>query len=334
MPIKHLVLSGGGARGFATLGTLNYLIKRGVIDIKLVRTLVGSSVGAIISLFLNCGYTPKQLYDIGLNLDLHSMFDPDIKNLITHFGFDTGEKFVNKIKKFLAKKHIDPNITFLRLYNLTKQKLIITATSLNRKQVKYFDYINTPQYRVIDVIRASISVPFLFTTVKSGNEHFVDGGMLDNFPLHLFKDTPPHEVLAIKFRKTRELPTESMQFSMIHDLADAAMANLSCLLEEIEHLRSLLSGELYNKSCIIVDTGKYHMLSFNILKKDKQKMFRMGRKAAKKYINTNVYIRLRISELPQNIQSLIYRYAHRYNLLDVHTELISSTKPLQFKNVD
>jgi NTE family protein len=328
MPIKHLVLSGGGARGFATLGTLNYLIKKGVIDVSLVRTFVGSSVGALAALFLNCGYTPKQLYDIGLNLDLRSMFDPDIKNLITHFGFDTGIKFVDKIKRILIKKNIDPNITFLRLYNLTKQKLIITATSLNRKQVKYFDYITTPQYRVIDVIRASISVPFLFTTVKSGNEHFVDGGMLDNFPLHLFKDVPPHEVLAIKFRKTREIPEESMQFSMIHDLADAAMANLSCLLEEIEHLRSLLSGELYNKSCIVVDTGKYHMLSFNISKKDKQKMFRMGRKAAKKYINTNVYIKLRVGELPHKIQSIIYKYVHADGLRDVHTELVSKTTKL------
>lgn len=322
MPIKHLVLSGGGARGFATLGTLNYLIKKGVIKTELIRTFVGSSVGAIIALFLNCGYTPKQLYDIALNLNLQSLFDPDIKNLITHLGLDTGERFVNKIKKIMLKKNINPNITFIRLYNLTKQKLVVTATSLNRKQVKYFDYLKTPQYRVIDVIRASIGVPFLFTTVKSGNEHFVDGGLLDNFPLHLFKGIPPHEVLALKFRKTRELD-EPMQFSVIHDLADAAIANISCLLEEIEYLRSLLSGDLYDKSCIMIDTGKYHMLSFDVTKKDKQKMFRMGRKAAKKYINTNIYVKLRISELPTKIQRLIYKYVHTYNLEYVHTELSS-----------
>lgn len=322
MPIKHLVLSGGGVRGFATLGTLNYLVKKGVINLDLIRTFVGTSIGSIIALLLNCGYTPKQLYDIGLNTNLSELLDPDIKNLITHFGLDTGARFVNKLKKILIKKKIDPNITFIRLYNLTKQKLIVTATSLNRKQVKYFDYLSTPQYRVIDVIRASMSVPFLFTTVKSGNEHFVDGGMLDNFPLHLFTGIPAHEVLAIKFKKTKEFSDDSMKFSIINDLADAAIANISCLLEEIEYLRSLLSGELYNKSCIMIETGKYHMLSFNITKKDKRRMFRMGRKAAKKYTNTKVYIKLKVAELPIKIRLLIWKYVHSSDLSLVHKQLI------------
>lgn len=327
MPIKHLVLSGGGVRGFATLGTLNYLVKKDVISIDNIRTFVGSSVGAIIAMLLNCGYTPKQLYDIALNIDLHDLFDPDIKNLITHFGFDTGARFVNKIKRILNKKKIDPNITFIRLYNLTKQKLIVTATSLNRKKVKYFDYILTPQYRVIDVIRASIGVPFLFTTVKSGNEHFVDGGMLDNFPLHLFKGVPANEVLAIKFKKTREFNDESMQFSMIHDLTDAVFSSISCLLEEIEYLKSLLSGELYTKSCILIDPGNYHMLSFNITKTEKQKMFRMGRRAAKKYTTSKTYIVSKVNELPIKIRQTIWKYIHCWYLKAVHSEIkIGATK--------
>lgn len=332
MPIKHLVLSGGGARGFATLGALNYLVKKSLIDTVTIRTFVGSSIGALIALLLNCGFTPKQVYDIWLSIDIRSMFDPDMKNLITHFGLDTGIKLINHIKEIMIKKNIDPNITFLRLYNLTKQKLIITATSLNRRQTKYFDYVCTPQYRVIDVMRASISVPFIFTTVKSGNEHFVDGGMLDNFPLHLFKNCSPHEVLAIKFKKTRDHTDEKLQFSIINDLADAAVANLACLLEEIEYLRSLLSGDLYTKSSIIIDTGKYHMLSLEIDKKDKQKMFRMGRKAAKKYISTLNYVKLRISELPLSVQLIIYRYIHSDDLKKVHSELTTCTN--QLKNVD
>jgi len=321
MPIKHLVLSGGGARGFATLGTLNYLVKKGAIQQEYIRTYVGSSIGAVIALFLNCGYTPKQLYDIGLGIDLHQLLDPDIKNLLTHLGLDTGIKIVDKIKKIMIKKNVDPNITFIRLYNITKKRLIITATSLNRKRVKYFDYINTPQYRVIDVVRASISIPFLFTTVKSGNEHFVDGGLLDNFPLHLFKGVPPHEVLAIKFCKTKDYPDEKMQFTQIHDLADAALANIACLLEEIEYLRSLLSGELYNKSCIVIDTEKYHMLSLNIDQKDKQRMFRIGRKAAKLYISNMTYVYMKLAELPDNIQSMIWKYVHTDCMQSVHNEL-------------
>jgi len=133
-------------------------------------------------------------------------------------------------------------------------------------------------------------------------------------------------VLAIKFRTTREYPEDSMKFSVIHDLADAAIASISCMLEEIEYLRSLLSGELYTKSCITIDTGKYHMLSFNISKKDKQKMFRMGRKAAKNYINTDEYIKMKINELPHTLQMIIWKYLHTSYLNNVHTQLTSKVK--------
>lgn len=321
MPIKHLILSGGGVRGIATLGTLNYLIKKQIIQMGSIRTFAGSSVGAILSLLMNCGYTPKQLYDIILSLDLKELFDPDIKNLLTHFGFDTGLKFVHKLNELLVKKKIDPSITFIRLYNLTKQKLIVTATSLNEKTPKYFDYITTPHYKVVDVVRASMGVPILFTTVKNRDEHLVDGGMLDNFPLHLFNGVPAHSIIAIKFKKTKEMNNQVPH--IIDNLGEVVIASISCLLEEIEYLRSQLSGELYNKSCILIETTGYHMLSFDITRKDKRLLFRMGKQSAKKYINTPNYIKLKLSELPLKIQSNVWKYIHISKLKQIHSEMIS-----------
>lgn len=322
MPIKHLILSGGGVRGYATLGTLNYLIKKQIFDLKILRTFAGSSVGAILCLLMNCGYTPRQIYDIGLKLDLKSLFDPNIKNLLTHFGFDTGIKFVNKLKILLENKNIDPNISFLRLYNITKQKLIITATSLNRRTTKYFNYIETPHYKVIDVVRASMGIPVLFTTVRDNDEHLVDGGMLDNFPIHLFKHIPHQDIIAIKFRKTKEKQPDD-RFESIDDLTDVVLANISCLLEEIEYLRSMLASKAYNNSSILIDTGKYHMLSLNLEDKDKKALFRMGRKAAKKYINAHNYILMKIEGLPDKPKKLIWNYIHSHNMQNVHIELLS-----------
>lgn len=322
MTVKHLVLSGGGVRGFATIGAIHYLRRKHIIDLNTIRTYAGSSVGAIISLLLVCGYTPSKLYKLACDIEFKDMFEPDINSLISHFGFDTGAKFVIKIKELLTKKKIDPNITFIRLYNITKKKFIVTATSLNRKQTKYFDYIQTPQHRVIDVVRASMSIPILFTTVKQGNEHFVDGGLLDNFPLHLFKNTEPHSIIAIKFKKTQEY--EEPEFKPINNLADVIIANITCLLEEIEQLRSELSGELYEKSSILIDTKQYHVLSFDVDDKDKHTLFKLGEYAAKQWSQSPKYIQLQLNKLPNIATSLIWNYIHRDKLTTVLQQLMTS----------
>jgi predicted acylesterase/phospholipase RssA len=331
MSVKHLVLSGGGVRAYATLGTLHYLEKNKNIDFDKIRTFAGSSAGAIIASLLVCGYRPKEILKVGLGIDFKEMFEPNIDNLITHCGFDTGAKFVHKLKELMTKKKIDSNITFKRLYNLTKKKLIITATSLNRRKTKYFDYINTPNHKISDVVRASMGIPILFTTVKQGKEHFVDGGLLDNFPLHLFKNTPPGEIIAIKFKKSNHpsliydvnSPHQQIEetFKPINNIADVIFANISCLLEEIENLKAMLSGELFEKSSIIIDAGKYHVLSFNLTAKDRKNLFKIGAKAAKKWIENKKYIHLRLTQLPIKIQSIIWRYIHIDNLSEVHKEL-------------
>lgn len=322
MPIKHLVLSGGGVRGIATLGALNYLIEKNVLKMKYIRTITGSSIGGIISLLLNCKYTPNQIYEFMLSLDFKTMFDPNIKNLLTSLGFDTGILFVNKLKQFLMDQNIDPDITFIRLYNLTKQKLTITATSLNNKTTKYFNYISTPHFHVIDVVRASMGIPILFTTVKNGDEHLVDGGLLDNFPLHLFKGVPANSIIAIKFKNTKErLCKTNTTTPNINNIFDVIISSITCLVEEIEYLRSKSTGSLYNKSCIMIDTQDYHMLSVNITQDDKKKLYNIGKNAAQIYVNSTDYICNRISELPLNIQYKIWFFVHANYIKNVHIEI-------------
>lgn len=328
--IKHLVVSGGGVRGYATLGALDYLDKHNIIDIPKIRTFAGSSIGAIICLLLVCKYSPRQIYDDAAKLDLTSMFEPDIQNLLVHFGFDTGVKFVAILRSLMEKNGFDPDITFLRLYNVTKQKLIITATSLNKRAVKYFDYIQTPNYKVIDVVRASMGIPILFTTVKDTNnisgehEHFVDGGLLDNFPLHLFAGVcNANEILAIKFKKTKDRDP-NQQFTQINSLDEVIIANITCLLEEIEHLRSLLSKDLYNKSTILIDTHEYHMLALSITDKDKRKLLKMGKQSAKNYVSSPTYVLLRLSQMNEYTKHLVWKYVHDSKLRLVHIELLDA----------
>lgn len=308
--ITHLVLSGGGINGFASLGALDYLVKHKRMNMDNIRVIAGSSVGAIIALLLVCNYTPREIYNEILNEDMTTYFQPDLNNLIDHCGFDTGVRFVDKIKELLRGKNINPNVTFQQLYNLTKRKLIITATLLNERIVKYFDYVNYPNRRVVDAVRASFGVPILFTTVKAMNnsiqEHYVDGGLLDNFPLHLFRDVPASSIIGIKFTKhyneilnsqginsqgtsIKEINSKGIKGGTkeLNHIGDVIIASISCVLHELEYLRSMLYKEAYEKSCIMIDIEDrevFDSLSFNMTKLKKKRLFKQGKQAARKYL--------------------------------------------------
>jgi predicted acylesterase/phospholipase RssA len=52
-----LILSGGGTKGFCTLGALQYMQDNQLIDEK-AELFIGTSIGAIICYFMAIGYTP------------------------------------------------------------------------------------------------------------------------------------------------------------------------------------------------------------------------------------------------------------------------------------
>ena len=56
MPIKHLVLSGGGPIGISFLGALEYLSNEKYINIDEIETIYATSIGTVMSTILCLNY--------------------------------------------------------------------------------------------------------------------------------------------------------------------------------------------------------------------------------------------------------------------------------------
>ena len=102
-------------------------------------------------------------------------------------------------------KNVDPStLTFRDLHNITGCKLVVGGTNITNKLSLPFSVDATPDFPVVDAICLSMSIPGLFKPtliageVKLGNDrdipahnyrykgYFVDGGMLNNIPIHAF----------------------------------------------------------------------------------------------------------------------------------------------------
>ena len=165
---KHevgIVLSGGGALGYAHIGALQALEEYGISP-----TIVsGASMGSIIGAFYANGYSPKQIYEF---VKFEKFYKPTkiIAPLlkIDQLGFFSQKNILDILKKYI------PHNSFDSLY----MPLFVSVTNLTKSQV---EYINSGD-SLYSYLLASSAVPTIFDAVKINNNTYVDGGVLNNFP--------------------------------------------------------------------------------------------------------------------------------------------------------
>lgn len=160
-----LALSGGGARGFAHLGVLKALEEA---KIK-VAMLSGASAGSVAAAFYAYGYGPEKTLEIFESTNILKLVWPA-------FSF-TGLLNIQKTES-VYKKYLEEDS-----FESAKTPLYISTTNLNEGKAEMFNSGSLRQ-----AIMASCCIPFIFDPVKIGDDHYVDGGVLNNMPTEILKE--------------------------------------------------------------------------------------------------------------------------------------------------
>ena len=210
-PRVALVLSGGGARGFAHIGVLDVLDSAHV-DIDLI---VGTSIGASIGGLYAVGYTPKELERFAVQTNWTEILglddearrtdrrinqkDQDDAILSLRFngflepvlpkGLSNGQRWTMLLNSMVINAPYGIPSDFLRQ---TKVPFVAVATDIiagRRKLMTSGDL--TP------AIRASATWPIMFNPVFSDSGILVDGGLISNVPVDVAKLAGAATVVAV-----------------------------------------------------------------------------------------------------------------------------------------
>jgi len=154
-----LVLSGGGARGFAHLGIIQALSEKGIKP----DVISGVSAGAIVGAFIASGRPPHEVHQLLKNKGL-------LKYSKIHLPVD-GLLRLDGLKEVLAKE-----IPYARLEELPIP-LFVGISNLNEGRVEYHNRGELPL-----TVLASASIPILFSPVEINGCQYVDGGLFNNIP--------------------------------------------------------------------------------------------------------------------------------------------------------
>ena len=271
MIIKNIILSSGGIKGISQLGALYYLEENNLL--KNTDIFIGVSIGAIIVSLYNIGYSIHELKELSLKLKIDKLQEINIENLFINLGLNDGDYIINILKYLFKKKNYNFNLTFQQLYNITKKKLIIVATSLTDKLPVYFSYENFPNMEIIKALRMSTSIPIYFSPIYENNKIYIDGAVSDIYPIHLF-DKNLKNVLGI-FTYTDNYITDS------NNILNYIYNIYKCFYNTLIKKTFL---EKYKKNTIIIKSDTFF---FNDINKLKNKLFQEGYDLCKLYFKKN-----------------------------------------------
>ena len=173
-----LALGSGAARGLAHIGVLIVLEKEGIP----VDMIAGTSIGAAIGVLYAQGKSATEIKNIALDLAqdrLTHFIDPSLPRS----GLIKGKKIKDRLASLIGG-----DIKFSDL----KKPFACVATDINTGEEVVFDRGSVPE-----AIRASISIPGLFTVAKKGCRYLVDGGLTNPVPVSVVKQMGADFIIAV-----------------------------------------------------------------------------------------------------------------------------------------
>ena len=178
-----IVISGGGSRGVLILGVLHYYYDKKLVKKEELKEFAGTSIGSVICLLLNCGYTPFEIFSEIYNMqDFFTMKDcQNVWQIFENVGLMSMDGFVEKIENLvLVKLGIIP--TFAELREITGKSLYISGTNVTKMIEEKYCYKTHPDMSCVEAVKLSCNLPFIFQRIKHDDCFVVDGGLLNNCP--------------------------------------------------------------------------------------------------------------------------------------------------------
>jgi len=282
------VLEGGGVKLMGHIGAIAAIEQKGFTP----SNLAGTSAGAIVAAFRTAGYTTTQMRKLVSDMDFNTFkdgafFGTKFYHLWRHMGIYKGDVFYQFIKEKLKDQGIE---RFGDLHTTDddprwRYKLKVIASDLTRGRLVILpddckSYgIEPDMLEVAAAIRMSMSLPFYFRPYNLNGNKLVDGGILSNFPIHIFDSerVPEWPTFGILLKEP-----DADQPADTNGLINYGKAIFKTMMRA--HDRRNISPQDYSIRLIQVPTGDIDTTDFDISQTDKNFLWHSGYTAGKNFM--------------------------------------------------
>lgn len=184
-----LALGSGGARGWAHVGVLEVLEEKGVA----VDMVAGVSMGAVVGAFFAAGRMAP-LRELAVNIDWNRLRQFFWEISLSRSGLTDGKRLLEETAKLLEASTFEELVVPLRTVatDLANGGEVVLAAG-----------------DLLQALRASISIPGLFSPVRLDGRLLVDGGLVNPVPINVARAMGAQVVIAVDVSQGYELEEKS-----------------------------------------------------------------------------------------------------------------------------
>ncbi len=312
-----LVLAGGGVKGLALAGAILTLDEAGYVFRRVAGSSAGAIAAAVVTALDRAGRPLTAAREYLDTID-YSRFVAkrgvrgalgvlgDLEHLVVDLGIHDGAYLVEWLGDVLGDIGVttfgdlalddpgaDVNLRPEQRFSLVVHVSDITRGKSVRLPWDYPEYgLEPARQRIVDAVRASMAIPFFFepvrVRVRTPGSHakrtatWVDGGLLDNFPVEVFDRTDgipgrwPTIGIKLSANKATTAPWRD-----VDGIFDEALACLFTLLENTD--RFYVTPE-HAARTIFVDSAGINAADFGISPAERARLFENGAAAVRTWL--------------------------------------------------
>lgn len=228
-----VVLSGGGATGFAHIGVLKALEERGIP----IDYITGTSAGALVGSMYACGYSPSEIEAYVLSERFQLMASGKLERS-QEFLFQKDDEDASLIdlafsKDSLLKKSLPTNFIKPTLLDFEMMFVLGTTGASNQENFNNLfvpfrcvasDIVNKKSVvfssgKLNEAVRASMTYPFFINPIRVNGQLLFDGGLYNNFPSDvMYSDFDPDFIIGSNVSGNALPPSEDDLISQLTNM--------------------------------------------------------------------------------------------------------------------
>ncbi len=268
-----IVMSGGSINGITILGALQYLKDKNLINN--IKNYIGTSIGAVLSYLLIIGYTPVEVI---VYLCTHYQLFERLKCFnIVNASRGEGAVSFSSISDELEKMTIDKVGKVLNMGDLEdrfEKKFMCITYNTTKSKAEYLSGENTPDLPCLTAIRMTCNLPLVFEAYKYGDSFYIDGGLVNNFPLDIAEKMGSKVIgIFLSYDISEDNPNRNL-LEFIYKLLYVPIADSTA---------SKVLNKLDSSTIIELKTGNMNFFNFDVTSKMKLEMFSVGYEDTKKF---------------------------------------------------
>lgn len=263
-PSYNLCFSGSGDKLFTQIGTWE-ILENWIKPEQIVVTSGGSLCGSFVALDYTFYSINKLIKELKLNELIDTYWNKPFSLLQEDkLALIEGKKLYNKLKEIFPYKLKD-----------ARYPIAFVTTEVDTNKMKIFGTYETPDIWFYDAIRATISLPLIFTPHIINGKKYCDGGLCENFYLKYFEGK--ENIIGIRcIDKEANEPVKNIQSLITKTLFIPIIKN------EEKNIEDCPKAKILN---LITESDNYDFKKLDYSEIMKQMQY--GENQAIKFINNN-----------------------------------------------